>query len=166
MKRIIFALMMLAVTITGNAQTKTVDSVISVVDEYSSDPDFEVITIGKLGIEVAKLFGKLATDSKEEKDVLALFNGIDKMLVVEYEDAELSKRQQFESRLNGVLAAAEKIVEVKEEGNTLYMYGTSTEETIEDIIIYIPEDCALICFLGNINFDKLADLIKATDESI
>ena len=157
---------MLAVTITGNAQTKTVDSVISVVDEYSSDPDFDVITIGKLGIEVAKVFGKLATDSKEEKDVLALFNGIDKMLVVEYEDAELSKRQQFESRMNGVFAAAEKIVEVKEEGNTLYIYGTSTEATIEDIIIYIPEDCALICFLGSINFDKLADLIKATDESI
>ena len=68
--------------------------------------------------------------------------------------------------MNGVFAAAEKIVEVKEEGNTLYIYGTSTEATIEDIIIYIPEDCALICFLGSINFDKLADLIKATDESI
>ena len=166
MKRIIFALIMLAVAITGNAQPKTVDSVISVVDEYRSNPGFEVITVGKLGVEVTKVIGKLAVDSKEEKDVLALFNGIDKLLVVEYEDAEPSKRQQFESSLNGVLATAEKIVEVKEEDNTLYMYGTSTEVTIEDIIIYIPEDCALICFLGNIDFDKLADLIKATNESI
>ena len=67
------------------------------------------------------------------------------------------------------LEEAEKIIEVKDEEDTLLVYGTTGKEggeTINDIIIYVPADCALICFWGSIKFDKLADLIKAANESI
>ena len=165
MKRFIFALMMLAATISCAAESKTVNSVISIVSEYSSDPDIDVISIGKLGIDIVTVLGKLSVETKEEKDVLALLSGFNKILVADYEDAEISKRQEINSKLTKALEGAEKIIEVKD---TVLIYGTSVNdgEKLEDIIIYIPEDCALICFVGSIDFDKLTDLVKATDESI
>ena len=111
----------------------------------------------------------MSADSKEDKEVLSVFDGINKILVVDYEEMEVSKRQVLNSRLNDVLEEAEKIIEVKDEEDTLLVYGTTGKEggeTINDIIIYVPADCALICFWGSIKFDKLADLIKAANESI
>lgn len=168
MKRFIFALMMLAATISCAAESKTVNSVISIVNEYSSDPDIDVISIGKLGIDIVTVLGKLSVETKEEKDVVALLSGFSKILVADYEDAEISKRQEINSKLTKALEGAEKIIEVKDEEDTVLVYGTSVNdgEKLEDIIIYIPEDCALICFVGSIDFDKLTDLVKATDESI
>ena len=168
MKRIIFVLLMLPVAIAGNAGTKTVDSLTSIVNEYSAEPGCEVVSVGKLGINIARFFVNLSAETKEDKDVLSVFDGINKILVVDYEGMEFSKRQILNSRLAGVLDTAEKIIEVKDEEDTLLVYGTSGKggETLEDIIIYVPEDYALICFIGSIDFDKLSDLIKASNESI
>ena len=159
---------MLPVAIAGNAGTKTVDSLTSIVNEYSAEPGCEVVSVGKLGINIARFFVNLSAETKEDKDVLSVFGGINKILVVDYEGMEFSKRQILNSRLAGVLDTAEKIIEVKDEEDTLLVYGTSGKggETLEDIIIYVPEDYALICFIGSIDFDKLSDLIKASNESI
>ena len=59
MKRFIFAIMMLVAAISCAAESKTVNSVISIVNEYSSDPDIDVISIGKLGIDIVTVLGKL-----------------------------------------------------------------------------------------------------------
>ena len=160
--------MTLALAISCTAHTKITNSVISIVNEYSSESDVDVVSIGKLGIDIVTVLGKLSVDTKEEKDVVALLSGFNKILVVDYEDAEMSKRQEINYKLNKVLDGAEKIIEVKDEEDTVQIYGTSVNDgkKLEDIIIYIPEDGALICFLGSIDFDKLADLIKATNESI
>lgn len=168
MKRIIFVLLMLPVAIACNAGTKTVDSLTSIVNEYSAESGCEVVSVGKLGINIARFFVNLSAETKEDKDVLSGFDGINKILVVDYEEMEFSKRQILNSRLAGVLDTAEKIIEVKDEEDTLLVYGTSGKggETLEDIIIYVPEDYALICFWGSIDFDRLADLIKASNESI
>jgi hypothetical protein len=81
---------------------------------------------------------------------------------------EVSKRQQFNSKLTDLFAGVEKIIEIKDEEDVVNIYGTlgNGGETLEDVIIYLPEDCALICFIGSIDFDKLSDLIKASNESI
>ena len=160
---------MLAVSLLGNAKTKVSSSIISIVNEYEFEPGCDVVSVGNLGLDIIKILGKLSADSKEDKEVLSVFDGINKILVVDYEEMEVSKRQVLNSRLNDVLEEAEKIIEVKDEEDTLLVYGTTGKEggeTINDIIIYVPADCALICFWGSIKFDKLADLIKAANESI
>jgi hypothetical protein len=168
MKRYIFVLLILAASFAANANTKINSSIVSIVNEYSSEPGCDVVSVGNLGVGLVKVLGKLSAESKEDKDVLSVFDGINKILVVDYEEMEFSKRQILNSRLAGVLDTAEKIIEVKDEEDTLLVYGTSGKggETLEDIIIYVPEDYALICFWGSIDFDRLADLIKASNESI
>lgn len=168
MKRYIFILLMLAVSLVGNAKTKVSSSIISIVNKYESEPGCDVVSIGNLGLDIIKILGKLSADSKEDKDVLSVFDGINKILVVDFEEMEAVKRQELNSRFASTLDGAEKIIEVKDEEDTLLVYGTTGKsgESIKDIIIYVPADCALICFWGSIDFDKLADLIKATNGSI
>ena len=97
---------MLAATISCAAESKTVNSVISIVSEYSSDPDIDVISIGKLGIDIVTVLGKLSVETKEEKDVVALLSGFNKILVADYEDAEMTKRQAINSKLTKALEGA------------------------------------------------------------
>ena len=122
----------------------------------------------KVGINIARFFVNLSAETKEDKDVVALFDKLNKLLVGDYEGMEVSKRQQFNSKLTDLLAGVEKIIEVKDEEDVVNIYGTlgNGGETLEDVIIYLPEDYALICFIGSIDFDKLSDLIKASNESI
>ena len=168
MKRYIFVLLMLVLSVSGFAKTRTSTSIISIINEFRSEPGCDVVSIGNLGLDIIKILGNLSVDNKEDKDVLSVFDGINKILVVDYEEMEVSKRQVINSRLANVLDKTEKILEVKDEEDILQIYGTSGKrgETIKDIIVYVPEDCALICFWGRIDYDKLADLIKATNESI
>ena len=168
MKRYIFVLLMLAVSISCNAQPNVSSKIISIVNEYESEPGCDVVSVGRLGLDMIKIIAKLSADSKEDKDVLSVFDGINKILVVDYEEMEVSKRQVINSRLTNVLDRAEKILEVKDEEDTLLVYGTTGKDgdSLKDVIVYIPEDGALICFWGSVDFDKIADLIKATNESI
>ena len=168
MKRYIFVLLMLVLSVSGLAKTRTSTSIISIINDFRSEPGCDVVSVGNLGLDLIKIIGKLSVDSKEDKDVLSVFDGINKILVVDYEDMEDAKRQELNSKFADVLDETEKVIEVKDEEDTLLVYGTLGKdgESLEDVIVCIPEDGALICFWGSVDFDKLADLIKATNESI
>ena len=168
MKRYIFVLLMLVLSVSGLAKTRTSTSIISIINDFRSEPGCDVVSVGNLGLDLIKIIGKLSVDSKEDKDVLSVFDGINKILVVDYEEMETAKRQELNSRFANVLDGMEKIIEVKDEEDTLLVYGTTGKDgdSLKDVIVYIPEDCALICFWGSVDFDKIADLIKATNESI
>jgi hypothetical protein len=55
---------------------------------------------------------------------------------------------------------------VKDEEETVNIYGTSVNggESIDDLMIFIPEDCTLVCILGSISAERIADLIEKANE--
>ena len=61
---------------------------------------------------------------------------------------------------------AEKILEVKEEGENINIYGTSSGdgERIEDIIIFVPDNCELICLFGSVSIQQISDIVKMSNE--
>lgn len=83
-----------------------------------------------------------------------------------YDEADQAKRQAFNSGMGKIMDKAEKILEVKEEGETVNIYGTSVNggESIDDLMIFIPEDCTLVCILGSISAERIADLIEKANE--
>lgn len=155
-------------TSAGSRERATVNTrrVISAIRDYRYEPGFEVVSVGKFWMGLTRIAAGLAVETEEERMALSILNNIDKIVVVEYEDASEAKRREFDSRLSGLLDRAEKIVEVKDEEDILYIYGTSVNdaESIDDLMIYIPEDCTLICILGSISAEKIADLIKMANE--
>lgn len=146
----------------GKASTR---DVISLVRNYKHHDDFEVISVGKLGLSLAHMIANASAD-EDEKAALGILRDINKVVVVNYDEADVAKQQAFNVRMGKILYGAEKILEVKEEGETVNIYGTSVNggESIDDLIIFIPEDCSLVCILGSISAERIADLIEKTNE--
>jgi len=179
MKRIIFVMLMLAgiacgayasgIPISGteaadrgNASTR---DIIGLVRSYNHQDGFDVISVGKLGLSLAHMIANANAD-EEEKAALDILRGINKVVVVSYDEADEAKQKAFNARMGKVLDGAEKIIELKDEGETVNIYGTSVNggESIDDLMIFIPEDCTLVCILGSISAERIADLIEKTNE--
>ena len=65
-----------------------------------------------------------------------------------------------------MLAGAEKIVEVKDDGDSVDIYGTLSKdgEKIRDIIIHVPEESSILCIFGTVDINDLGKVMKAADE--
>lgn len=169
MKKIIFVtLCLLTASFASIAANQNTDAknIISTVSDYKDVSGVEVISVGKLGLGLTKIITNLSAESKEDKAILALLNGINKLLLVNYEEAALAKRKELNSKLSELFNNAEKILEFKDEEETVNIYGTSANggKSIQNLMIFIPEDYTLICALGSIRAEKIADLIKIVNE--
>ena len=169
MKRIIFAILSLwlaaFVCIAANRNVDT-KNIISTISCYKHVSGVHVISVGKLGLGLAKFVGNLSVETEEEKAALAILNGINKVVVVNYEEATAAKQKELNSKLSRLLNKAEKILEVKDEEDTVNIYGTYVNggDYIDDLMIFIPEDHTLVCVLGSISADRIADLIRIANE--
>ena len=169
MKKIIFVTLSLWLTayacIAGNRNVET-RNIISTINDYKHVSGVQVISVGKLGLGLAKIVANLSAESEEDRAALAIFNGINKVVVVDYEEAAVSTQKELNTKLSKLLNNTEKIIEVKDEEDTVNIYGTSDNEgeSINDLMIFIPEDYTLICILGSISAERIADLIKIANE--
>lgn len=182
MKRILMVLMALAVAVgpaveagaaemanaamTAERPAKDVKSgeVIDLIKNYKSDKGFNVVSVGSFGLGFMKMMAKASAKTEEDKAAVDFMNGIEKIVAVEYDDAAPARKTDFNSRLTKLLESAEKVMEVKDGGETVNIYGTSADhgESIDDLIIFIPEECALVCLFGSISAKSIADLMEAS----
>ena len=169
MKKIIFATLSILiasfVSIAANRSTGT-KNIINTISDYKNVPGIEVTSIGKLGLGMVKAAGILSADSEEDKAIFALLTDANKLLVLDYKDATAAKQKELNSKLSKLLNNVEKILEFKDEEETVNIYGTAVNggEHIKDLMIFIPEDYTLICILGSISTERIADLIKTSNE--
>ena len=169
MKKIIFVTLSLWLTVFASiAESRNVNTgnIINTISEYQNVSGFQVVSVGKLGLGLAKIAANLSAESEEDNAAIAVLNGINKVIVVNYEDAAEAKQKELNSRLSKLFKNAETILEVKDEDNTVNMYGTSGNDgkSIDDLMIFIPEDYTLVCILGSISAERIADLIKIANE--
>ncbi len=141
-------------------------SIINLVGKYRNTNGFEIVTVGSLGLGLTRLLAKLSTDDPEDKAKIEMIEGIEKLVVVEYEDADIEARNEFNAKVASLLSKAEKILEVKDDGETVNIYGTSSGNgaAINDLIIFVPEDYALVCLFGSISADKLGALVTTAND--
>ena len=169
MKNIIFVILGLWLTacscIAENKHVNT-SNVINTIGEYKDVSGVQVISAGKLILGLGKFAAKLSVDSEEERAALEILNGIDKVVVLNYEDAAEAQKNELNARFSNLFNQTETILEVKEDGATVNIYGTSVNEgeSIDDLMIFIPEEYTLICILGSISADKVGELIKIANE--
>ena len=118
MKRIIFAILILASTFTLTAESGKINTntVISLVRTYNMEPGFDVISVGKFGIGLARLVAGIYVETEKDKSVPALLDGISQIAVVDYEEASESKRNSFTIKLNTLLNNVEKLITGQETG--------------------------------------------------
>ena len=156
-----------AEAIKKEAAHKKVNSgaVTGLIREYNLTEGFEAVSVGGLGLGLIRMIANASMD-EEERAALELMNELRRIVVLDYEDADPSKRESFTRRMTDILDRAEKIMEVKDEGDILNIYGTCADDgySIDDLIIFSPGDYSLICLFGSISAQKVADLIEMANE--
>lgn len=156
-----------AATIKKGAEYKNTNSgaVTDLIREYNLTEGFETVSVGGLGLGLIKMIAKPSMD-EEERAALEIMDGLRRIVVLDYEDADSSQRESFTRKMTEILDRAEKIIEVKDEEDILNIYGTCADDgdSIDDLMIFSPGDCSLICLFGSISSQKVADLIEMAND--
>ncbi len=143
----------------------------SIVKEFKRYDDFESITIGKFMMNLIKSIEKMDVenmdddDSKDFENIMNLMKSLDGMIAADYEDCSEDVKTKFNSRMTKALEGVELLMESKDGGDHVYIYGGITKggEEIKDLIIYSPEEGNFMCLLGTLKVEHLAEFAKSSD---
>ncbi len=137
----------------------------SLISSYENKEGFEMVKFGNLSMGLLKMVAKV-TASEEDKKALDIFNGINKFIWVDYNDAQSTTKTAFSKELAAILDGVEKIIEVKDSGDSVDIYGNLSKdgERIENVLIHMSDECSLVCFFGSVNMKDLGEIAKMSNE--
>ena len=109
---------------------------------------------------------KMAANASSDAEDLDILDGIRNFVVVEYYDAAADKKAAFNEEMAELLKDASKIMEVKDDGDKVEIYGTLSKdgERISDVVLYMPEESSFVCFFGNIRTKDIGAVMEMTNE--
>ena len=101
-------------------------------------------------------------DDPELRESLKLLDGINRLLVVEYEDGTPRQRQLFNDRIASALRDCDLLMSARDEGSTMDIYGTVDESVglVRDLVVFTPDDGALVCVFGKVSMDSVAKIME------
>lgn len=158
---ITLALSLCPFCLAGNSGQDNIRRINQLVSEYSSHPDFNVVRLGRLGLAAVKVVIRHDLD----EDSLALLNAIKdikQITIADYEDCPADVRDRFASRLSKLLDKDMLLMEAKDSGEKMEIYGEPSErgDELTDLILNVPGSGALICIRGRL---KMKDVAKIMD---
>ena len=154
MKKLLITLtILLAGTLAwaGNPAAK----VQTLVNEFRHNEGFDGITLGPLGLSLVKTLALSDSDmDAEDREVLKAFTHIRRLSILDFEDARPDVKERFVSRVKKILEGMELILEAKDDGSRLSIYGIDNGKEIKDCIRFDPSG-TLICVRGSVTVEKL-----------
>ena len=154
MKKLLITLtILLAGTLAwaGNPAAK----VQTLVNEFRHNEGFDGITLGPLGLSLVKTLALSDSDmDAEDREVLKAFTHIRRLSILDFEDARPDVKERFVSRVKKILEGMELILEAKDDGSRLSIYGIDNGKEIKDCILFDPSG-TLICVRGSVTLEKL-----------
>ncbi len=164
MKRIITAILLIALSMTGFAKTEKgavpKDRLMTLISEFSGKEGFEVVKIGSFGTAALKTAMRASVsgdDSENVRQMLNAMKGIKKIAIVEYNKCDEKTREAFNKKLDKILSSSELLIEAKDGDDAMKIYGIVNEDenALHDFVMFAPNDCALICLFGSIPLDSI-----------
>ena len=146
--------------LAGNSGQDNIRRINQLVSEYSTHPDFTVVRLGRLGLAAVKVVIRHDLD----EDSLALLNAIKdikQITIADYEDCPADVRDRFASRLSKLLDKDMLLMEAKDSGEKMEIYGEPSErgDELTDLILNVPGSGALICIRGRLKMKDVAKII-------
>ena len=115
-----------------------------------------------LGLIRAAARGEVKTE--DDRKALQVFKDIKRLTILDFSDAEASRKEKFLRKAKRVLAEEEMLMEAKDGGETVRIYGMSNAagDILEDIILLA--DDALISVRGKIRADLVGELVNQAEK--
>jgi len=132
----------------------------SLVSSFKGTEGFDVVDLGGPALLLLKAAARAEVDDPEDRAAMDLFRSLRRLTVVDFSEAAPEKREKFLRKLDRILAGEEVLMEAKDGGEKVAIYGLTSKDgsRIDDIII--RADDALISVRGSIRTDQVEALMK------
>ena len=136
----------------------------TLVDEFRNEPGFEMVDMGPIALGLIRAAARGEAKTEEDRKALQIFKDIKHLTVLDFSDAEAARKEKFLRKAKRVLADEEVLMEAKDEGETVRVYGLSNAagDILEDIIILAGD--ALISVRGKIRADLIGELVTQAEK--
>lgn len=121
----------------------------------------DVVQMGRLGTAAVKGAIRIAALSDSDaRDLARLTKGIKGISVFDFEGCCDDDKNHIRTRLDRILACGEVLMEMRDEGETVTIYGVvdNRGDEVRDFILYAPADCSMICLFGTIPVEKIVHI--------
>lgn len=163
-KYLLILLLLLPLTASAarpNKKNVSQREVASVVSEFRHCDGVEVMRLGWLGTALVKGVAVHVDDNDDDlREIRQALRGIKGVTVMEYESAAPEVRERVNRRLSSILGKREILMEVKDDGEKVQIFGVLDDATglVRDIVFHSPSDCALICMFGSLPLDVIGKI--------
>ena len=167
MKKIFIAIaaaaLCLSVCTEASARNIPRQRIVNAVNGFRSTDGFEVVNIGRFGTwlisTAAHLSGEAAVDA-ETAEAVKILDGIKRLLVVDYEEASERESRIFSNRISSALKGCDLLMSANDEESSVNIYGTVDTDgrQVRDLVVFTPDDGALVCVFGSFSMDDVARL--------
>ena len=136
----------------------------SLVSSFKGTEGFDVVDLGGPALLLLKAAAGAEDDDPEDRAAMDLFNGLKRLTVVDFSEAAPEKREKFLRKALPILEGEEILMEVKDAGEKLSIYGTSSRDGSRYQDIILLADDALISIKGSIRADQVGELMKQASQ--
>ena len=136
----------------------------TLVNEFRDEPGFEMVDMASIALGLIRAAARGEAKTEEDRKALQIFKDIKHLTVLDFSDAEAARKEKFLRKAKRVLADEEVLMEAKDEGETVRVYGLSNAagDILEDIIILAGD--ALISVRGKIRADLIGELVNQAEK--
>lgn len=140
----------------------------SIVDDFKRYDEFEGLSIGKFWLNLFKGVAKVSADDEEDKEevqaLLKTMKSVDRLIVADYEDCSAEVKAKFNARMSKALDGVELLMEAKDEGELVRIYGYVDKDgtEIKDLVIFSPEEGEFVCMFGTLRMEQLEGMVNSS----
>ena len=164
MKKILLTLCMVLCLVPTAWAGNPAGKLRTLVNEFRDEPGFEMVDMGPVALGLIRAAARTEAKNEEDRKALQIFKDIKRLTVLDFSDAEEARKEKFLRKAKRVLADEEVLLEAKDGGETVRVYGMSNVagDILEDIIILAGD--ALISVRGKIRADLIGELVNQTEK--
>jgi len=99
---------------------------------------------------------------KEDRAALKAFTDIRRFTLIDFEDIPADKKASFTAKVERILKGMDLILEAKDDGEILRIYGIDKGKRLKDCILY-SSDGTLLVTSGSIGLEQLGQLMEVAE---
>ena len=135
----------------------------TLVNEFRDEPGFEIVDMGPLALGLIRAAARTEAKNDDDRKALQVFKDIKRLTVLDFSDADAAHKEKFLRKAKRILADEEMLMEAKDDGETVRIYGLSNvSDILEDVIIMAGD--ALISVHWKIRADLFGELINQAEK--
>ena len=136
----------------------------TLVNEFRNEPGFEVVDMGPVALGLIRAAARGEVKNDEDRKALQVFKDIKRLTFLDFSDADATRKEKFLRKAKRILADEEMLLEAKDDGETVRVYGLSNAagDILEDIIVLAGD--ALISVRGKIRADLVGELVNQAEK--